>query len=299
MIKVLSIRRGIYEVLVPLWPTRKGSTRWLNLVTRLFGIHPYGFLKQKSVGQYRLRLDPGDPNDLHYYFSRVGTGYSVLVSRLLKSGDCVIDVGANVGYFSAVCARQVGSTGRVHAIEASPMLAKRLREFTDEVKDGPIRIHHAAVWSTPGTVSFKVSANSGWSSLRENATFETAYQIDVPAITLDEFVRRERVEQVKLLKLDIEGAEIDALLGTSDLLRSGMLDYVLLEAEPNRLTAFGHTGEELAVLLQDHGYRAVCIIENDTIYPVTEDRAVPGSFNGDYLYAREPLYQSAVAAILR
>lgn len=295
---IRNMNQTLYEILVPMWPIRRGRTRWLNLVTRVLGIQAYGFLKQKRVGDYTLRLDPGDANDLYYYFQRVGAGYSFLMKRLLRRGDCVIDVGANVGYFSAVCAWRVGSEGQVHAIEASPVLVERLRQSVAEVAGGPIRVYHSAVWKSCGVVSFNVASNSGWSALRANATFETVATVEVPAITLDEFAVREGVDSVRMLKLDIEGAETDALAGAPKLLKSGRVDYILVEAEPCRLKAFGHTGQELASLIDRNGYRPVCVIESDVVKPLTEDRRIPGSSNCDYLYAREELYQSAVALLL-
>jgi len=292
------MKQTFYEILVPLWPFRRGQTRWLNLVSQVLGIRAYGFLKQKRVGDYKLRLDPGDANDLQYYFQRVGAGYSFLMKRLLRLGDSVIDVGANVGYFSAVCAQCVGFEGQVHAIEASPFLVERLRQCVAEVAGGPIRVYHSAVWRSSGVVSFSAASNSGWSALRENATFETLATVQVPAITLDEFVAREDIHRVRVLKLDIEGAETDALIGAPKLLKSGIVDYILVEAEPNRLKAFGHTGQELAYLIEQNGYRPVCMIENDVVMPPTEDRRIPGSSNCDYLYAQDKLYQPTVTLLL-
>lgn len=288
----MKVNQRLYEIAVPCWPLRRGKTRWLNLVTWLLGIQPYGFLKLKRVGDYRLRLDPGDPNDLHYYFQNVGAGYSDLVRRLLREGDCVVDVGANVGYFSAICAQQVGRQGRVHAVEASPIMAERLSQTIGEVVGGPIRLHHSALWSNSGVIAFNVASNSGWSSLRENATFDTKATVQVPAVTLDDLVTREGIGRVRLLKLDIEGAETDALVGGQGLLQSSHLDFVLVEVEANRLRAFNHSGKDLADLMSQNGYRPVCIIENDRVIPVTEERRIPGGANCDYLYAREGLYQS-------
>jgi FkbM family methyltransferase len=294
----MSINQKLYEIMVPIWPFHRGQTRWLNIVTRVLGIRAYGYLKKRRVGDYNLLLDPGDPNDLQYYFYKVGAGYSFLMARLLRAGDCVIDIGANVGYFSALCAQRVGSEGRVHAIEASPMLIERLRQCVAEVDDGPIRIHHLAAWKSSGMISFNVASNSGWSALIENDTFETAAKVQVRAINLDEFVQREEIQRLRVLKLDIEGAEIDALIGAPKLLMRGQVDNILIEVEPNRLKAFGHTGQELADLAKENGYLPVCIIENDVIIPVTEDRRIPGSSNCDYLYVREELYKSIADLIL-
>ena len=227
----------------------------------------------------------------------VGSGYLYLMERLLRRGDCVIDVGVNVGYFSALASCKVSLGGKVHSIEASPLMMERLKPMVEEVPDGPIRVYHSAVWKNSGTLQFKVATNSGWSSLIENDTFTTQTQVEVQAITLDEFVARENIKTVKLIKLDIEGAEMDALIGAAKLLSEAKVDFLLIEVEPFRLKAFGHSGQEMANLLDKYNYRPVCIILSDVILPITEKNLIPGASNCDYLYVRNELFNVASDAI--
>ncbi len=282
-----TIKHLCYERLIKICPIKKGQTRWLNLVSRALHISPYGFTKHMSVGKYRLRLDPGDENDLYYYFGFAGAAYSRLVVRLLQPGDCVIDIGANVGHFSAVCAGMVGTTGQVNAVEASPVLFKRLQELVAEVPDGPIKAHHAAVWSIEGPLSFYLADNSGWSSLKKNDTFHPYECVMVQGVTIDAFINRNDISHVRLLKIDIEGAEMDALLGSKESMRAGKIDLIFLEAEPCRLNSYRHSGEEIAALMEDNSFRAVACIKEDDIQPVLENNQIPGKFNGDYLYAHK------------
>lgn len=294
------IKHAVYEVLVRLWPLTKGRARWLNMVYNALEIRPYGQLKLRSVGLYQLRLDPGDLNDRSFYFGIIGSEHIGLLSRLLRPSDCVIDVGANVGYFSAVAARFVGLQGRVHAIEANPVLVDRLRMVVGEVPQGPIQIHHGAVWHSSGVIPFHVAAEvSGWSSLIGNDTFKTGYTVQVPAVTLDEFVQREGIGRVRLLKLDIEGAETDALRGASRLLSSGSVDYIIVEAEPYRLKVFGHSGEELAALIEGHGYVPLCTIDTLRTRPIEDNTRIPGTVVGDYVYVREALYRPTFTGAVR
>jgi FkbM family methyltransferase len=216
-----------------------------------------------------------------------------LMSRLLRPGDHVIDVGANVGYFSAVCAKLVGEQGAVHSIEASPILFQRLRGCVEENPGGPIRLHHFAVWNTSTVIPFNIATVSGWSSLKQNPTFQTDRVVEVQAITLDEFVQGEALDHARVIKMDIEGAEVDALLGARNILRQQRADFFLLEAETNRLRAFGHRGEDIADIMARNGYEPVCIIASDHIGPVTKARSIPGYFNGDFLYVRQDLLADA------
>jgi len=89
----------------------------------------------------------------------------------LEPGDCVIDVGANVGHFRATAAEYVGSGGSVHSLEANPSLFKRLADMTVEDSGGPIRPQYFAVGATSGLMEFDAANVSGWSSLVANDTF--------------------------------------------------------------------------------------------------------------------------------
>jgi FkbM family methyltransferase len=292
------LRQALYEVLFPAWPVGvRGKTRWLNLLTAAFRIEPYGFLKFRQKGRYRLRLDPGDRNDRYYYFGMVGHAYDRILRSLLKEGDTVLDVGANVGNFAAISAGVVGEKGRVWAIEPNPLLYERLAAMAADVPAGPIKVRHAAAWSCCGSMEFHVATETGWSSLRENATFEKDRSVVVDTITLDHFASQENLSRVALLKLDIEGAETDALLGAKECMGKGVFDHILLEAEPQRLAAFGRSGREIAALMEESGFEPVAIIREDRIQPVPDRERVPGSFNGDYLYCRRPLAGTTIGAL--
>jgi FkbM family methyltransferase len=216
----------------------------------------------------------------------VGRAYTRVATALLQEGDTVIDVGGNVGHFSAVCAAVVGDAGTVHVIEANPTLCDRLRDMADEVPGGPVVVHGCAVWSRSGVTEFHVATETGWSSLVENPTFETACTMVVETTTIDDFVHKERISEVRLLKLDIEGAETDALLGAKESLGRGLFEWILLEAEPQRLRAFGRNGEEISSLMERNGYAPVAVVREDRLMPVDEAIRIPGTFNGDYLYRR-------------
>jgi FkbM family methyltransferase len=285
-----SAKQNTFETLVRLWPASKGKHRLIKVLSTALGIGPYGFCKPKRVGDYVLLLDPGDVNDQLFYFSLIGSGYEQLMRKVLRLGDCVVDVGANVGHFSVVCANLVGPEGVVHSIEASPRLLKRLQRINRHCSGSAVCVHWYAVAEQCKTVPFYVATVSGWSSLLQNETFTTAERVDVNTISLDAFFRQERIHRVRVLKLDIEGGETDALLGCEEALASQSVDLVLLEAEAKRLRAFGHSGEEIAAIMSRHGYDPVCTIEREKISLMTESTLTPGCFNGDWLYVRQPLF---------
>jgi FkbM family methyltransferase len=273
-------RRTLYEHLGRLWPVRRGHGRWLDVLQRGLGVGPYAELRALPVGSCTVWLDPGDANDRYMYFGVAGGGNSALMKELLRPGDVVIDGGANVGFFAATC---VSLGARVYAIEANPELCKRLERTAT---GGSISVHNVALWREPAELDFNVATVTGWSSLVENPTFRAASKIRVRAVTLDGFVDEQHIDRIRVLKLDLEGAETDALMGARGLLERGAIDYVLVESDIHRLTAFGYTGRELDALLTKAGYFPERVIDSERVLPMTASRRMPGSFNGDHLYAR-------------
>lgn len=284
------IRNIIYEILINIYLLKKGRTRWLNLVRAVLNIKAYNYYKKKRIGQFNLLLDPGDTNDLHYYFNWCGVSYKNLLNKFLNEGDIVVDVGVNIGFFSVLAANIVRDKGHVYSIEASPKMINRLELVTNESNSKNITICHNALWKESCILTFNIATNSGWSSIIENPTFTIEKKYEVKAITLDQFCKEYEVQKVNFLKLDIEGAEFDALLGSINTLNHKIIDLILLEVEPHRLKAFNHSGTEIDEFLINLGYTAICKIINDKIYKITENNRVPGEDNSDYLYVRNELY---------
>lgn len=122
------------------------------------------------------------------------------------SRPTILDCGAHRGEFANEAVRRWGS--KVYAIEASRELIDRM-----SLLDGATK-HHFAVASVDGEVRFAHNENQEASHIVEAEDRQVG--VAVPAISLSTFVRRYEVEEVDLLKLDIEGAECGVLMTTPD-----------------------------------------------------------------------------------
>ena len=134
---------------------------------------------------------------------------------LIREGDIVIDCGAHVGTF--VHQSLANGASKVVAIDPDPTQVECLRRnFREEIASGRVVVVPEGVWSKEGTMTLYVaSLHSGASSFVEK---HGEKEITVRVTTIDELVGRLGLPRVDLIKLDIEGAEREALLGASETL---------------------------------------------------------------------------------
>jgi FkbM family methyltransferase len=142
-----------------------------------------------------------------------------------RQGMTVFDIGANAGYHTLLFAKLVDKTGHVYAFEPVPENVQYLRETLRLNRLDNVTLHAVAVSDAEGTADMKyVGAFDGYGHLAEggHGYYHSApcQVVSVPTITLDKFCRDACISQVDLIKLDIEGAEILALNGMSQLVRT-------------------------------------------------------------------------------
>ena len=135
---------------------------------------------------------------------------------LPKEGDIIVDVGAGRGEDTLTFSRAVGKTGRVIAIEAHPLSFAILRNFCRLNRLTNVTPVHLALMDREGTVQL-VASESSWMENAIAADKEGAGVV-VRAGTLDEFCKAEQLGGIAFLKMNIEGAEREALLGMTSVL---------------------------------------------------------------------------------
>jgi len=136
-----------------------------------------------------------------------------LIERLLKPGDCFIDIGAHAGYYSLLAAKRVGPHGNVFAFEPEPMNYHLLVNNIELNGYVNIRAVRKAIGSLVGSSALFLSgADNGQHSLFRLGPPEQG-DISVEVTTLDAFLEAEGWPRVDLIKIDIEGGETNALDG--------------------------------------------------------------------------------------
>lgn len=186
--------------------------------------------------------------------------------RTIEPGNMVLDVGANIGLYALLAGRLVGPSGRVHAFEPEAGNAARLAVNIALNGLENVSVFEAAVYSEPGAVTLNVfdSRFNAWHSLgrpslpdpeHAGRTVEPVRTRQVPAITLDAHCATHGIDRIDLLKVDVEGAEVNVLLGARRLLDAHAVRALLFEVSLPQIEALGHRPEEPFELLEASGYQ--------------------------------------------
>jgi FkbM family methyltransferase len=177
----------------------------------------------------------------------------------LKRGDCAIDVGGHIGFFTMQMAEAVGPEGRVYAFEPLDANADLLeRSIAENGFGGRIRFQRAAAGAASGTatLTFPVETlNSGGAYLLRDGSAPMAgnRKKDVPLVALDSL---DLARPVRVIKMDVEGAEPQVLRGAARILRDDK-PVILSELHPAQLErASGITAAQFLEQIAAFGYRA-------------------------------------------
>jgi FkbM family methyltransferase len=210
----------------------------------------------------------------------------VVLRSLLRDEDVFVDVGANVGVFSLVASGWVGATGHVIAFEPSSREFSRLGDTM--VLNGlrNVQAVRMACGAEPGTATLRVAVDTyaGLNTLGRGFAYDgiaTAQLETVSVTTLDAFVTSHGVGRVAAMKIDVEGAERDVLLGARQVIardRPALIVEVLAPA----LESTGTSIADLEALLRRYEYRLHAIADDTAALTLVEHLA---DYSGENIVA--------------
>ncbi len=168
------------------------------------------------------------------------------IQHLIRPGDTVLDLGANMGYFTKFFSDLVGSTGSVHSVEPIPSTTRILKYVVKKLRLTNVRVLNVAVSDTAGSVTMEIPLfDSGEENIFEAKIVDgTPHQgfekVTVASGALD-VLFHDILPAIRFVKCDIEGHENTALRGAQRLLNevkpAWMMEVWGNPAEPNSKAA--------------------------------------------------------------
>jgi len=215
----------------------------------------------KNKIKFKIKL----PDTIQSYIYIFGIWEPVITNyfkKAIKPGDTVIDIGANIGYYSLLSSKLVGSKGKVFSIEASPSIYTELLNNIKLNKQTNINTYNAAVYNKQeNLVLYKADKeNIGASSLFERNKYKYTEESTISANTLDKIIPPKSIKNARLIKVDIEGAEWFLVDGIKELIKETNADW-LIEISPTDIKSTGGSVIEIKSIFFKSGYKAY-IIDN-------------------------------------
>ncbi len=189
----------------------------------------------------------------------------ILVKKLLKPGMIVIDVGANLGNYSMLLSKCVGESGKVYAFEPTSTTFQKLKDRLENQDVKNISLFQKAIFSENKTVEINEFPEeySMWNSMGKPHMYNPKNsQEEIPIvktemvqyITLDWFCQEENIGHINYLKIDVEGAEFDVLLGSIKLLQKKTIDFIQFEISKKMLEGLNRNAADTFQILIENGY---------------------------------------------
>ena len=181
------------------------------------------FEKNKLIlGKYKFQTiekDEGISTELQIYQSHEPLTTHLMIKELKQNMVCV-DLGSNIGYYAVIESNIIGESGKIFAIEPSPVNFPILKLNLENQKKNNFLAYNIAIGDKNEDMEFIISAKSNWSKIRMNNEKINPEDkiIKIPVKTLDSFVQENDIEKIDILRMDVEGFEYNIIVGANNVL---------------------------------------------------------------------------------
>ena len=219
----------VYCYLLRPWPLRH-ITNWT--IRKLLP-------KQIQFGEAIVVLNPNDPvvsGALHFgVYEKAETRF---FESSCRGGMTFLDVGANIGYYTALAARAVGPNGKVVALEPDPESYSYLEKTIDANSAGNVKSFRVAASDAPANLPLFISKDNRGDN-RLYASADKRPQIEVEARPVGELLTENNISTVDLIKIDVQGYEPKVIAGLSETIARSPNLTILTEFWPKGITEGG------------------------------------------------------------
>lgn len=178
------------------------------------------------------------------------------VKSFLKPGMTMMDIGANQGFYTLLASKCVGNTGRVIAFEPSPRERRALLLNLRLNRIRNVRVESFALGSRNIQTQLYVveRQDTGCNSLRPPVTTSATATMQVQVRQLDDWAKEFQIDHADLIKLDVEGGELEFLHGAERFLMGSKRPVILAEVQDIRTQPWGYQAREIVRYLHERNF---------------------------------------------
>ncbi|HPQ08427.1 MAG TPA: FkbM family methyltransferase [Bacteroidia bacterium] len=212
-----------------------------------------------------MEVDISDYIGHHLYYGFKDDSLNALLN-LVKEGQIVMDIGANIGSTSLFIAQKIGSTGKVFSFEPDKYNFIQLSKNISLNKFKNIEIFNYGLGNIKGEFKLYISTtdNRGGNRIIADTNYNNKEYSIIHVERLDDFVEKNNISKIDLIKIDVEGYEYNVLIGAEKVIRKNK-PVLFIELDDNNLKQQGHSASLLISFLEKNNYRIVNSLTNKTI----------------------------------
>jgi FkbM family methyltransferase len=213
------------------------------LASRLLWHSGFSGLFTIQCGSFRLRFYPSACSATLWLEPAERLRDGNILRGLLREGDTVVDVGANIGAVTLAAAQFVGPTGLVYSIEAHPRTYKFLMGNIELNQARNVTAFNTACGRENGVIAFSDKPSDDQNTVCNDG-------LGVPLCRLDELIPK--TQSIALLKIDVEGYEKFVLEGAMRLLPK--VEFIYFESYEPHFHRFGYRLQDIVHFLENFGF---------------------------------------------
>lgn len=181
------------------------------------------------------------------------------IKQIVRECDTVIDIGANIGYFTVLLANLVGPQGKVYAFEPDPRNFQLLKQTIEKNGWTNVIAEQKAISDKEGEFTLYQGREWTGNSLTPNNYVSTT---TIQVTNLDNYLPHEK--NIKLVKMDMDGSEPLAIAGMSKLIKRNPGIYVMAEYEPGNVKRYLKNPLDFITIAEKQGLKLSAIFHVDT-----------------------------------
>ena len=195
-----------------------------------------------------------------------GESDTEFVKKVIKKNDIVLDIGANIGYYSLIFAKLVGDSGKVFSFEPESENFKILKKNIEVNGYNNVILEQKIVSNADGKSTLYVSEKAGSHRIYKPDNYVESLEIE--SISMDSYIEKNNIKKINFIKIDVEGAELNVLQGIQKILDSNKHIILFTEFSPNQIKSCGLKPVDMINFLTNNKFKIYFtqIKNNKTIF---------------------------------
>jgi len=222
------------------------------------------FIKKTKYG-FKIKLDVSRDVDKHFYWGEFESDIINFIKSLLNDCSVFIDIGANIGIYTLLASTHIKKDGKVFAFEPSDWAHKRLNENLRLNGTKNVEVLKLAVSNFTGSNQFYVCEDDAYNSLISTPMKEVQKVVKIESICLEDFCVDRKIDQIDILKIDVEGADYLVLKGAEEILKSDKSPIIVCEFNRNFSEGMTYNKDEFSKFMKELSYKIFMINDKKLI----------------------------------